>query len=41
MMTLSLVFDHRLVGGAPAARFLSYIRELIEDPYLLISALQE
>jgi len=27
MCTLSLVFDHRLVDGAPAARFLSYIRE--------------
>jgi pyruvate dehydrogenase E2 component (dihydrolipoamide acetyltransferase) len=41
MCTLSLVFDHRLVDGAPAARFLSYIRELIEEPYLLVSALQE
>jgi pyruvate dehydrogenase E2 component (dihydrolipoamide acetyltransferase) len=41
MCTLSLVFDHRLVDGAPAARFLSFIRELIEEPYLLVSALQE
>jgi pyruvate dehydrogenase E2 component (dihydrolipoamide acetyltransferase) len=41
MCTLSLVFDHRLVDGAPAARFLSYIRELMEEPYLWISALQE
>lgn len=41
MGTLSLVFDHRLVDGAPAARFLSYIRELVEEPYLLVSALQE
>jgi pyruvate dehydrogenase E2 component (dihydrolipoamide acetyltransferase) len=41
MCTLSLVFDHRLVDGAPAARFLSYIRELVEEPYLLVSALQE
>jgi len=41
MCTLSLVFDHRLVDGAPAARFLSYIRDLVEEPYLLVSALQE
>jgi pyruvate dehydrogenase E2 component (dihydrolipoamide acetyltransferase) len=41
MVTLSLVFDHRLVDGAPAARFLSYIRDLVEEPYLWISTLQE
>ena len=35
MMTLSLVFDHRLVDGAPAARFLDYICEVIEEPALL------
>ncbi|HXW00399.1 MAG TPA: dihydrolipoamide acetyltransferase family protein [Anaerolineae bacterium] len=35
MMTLSLVFDHRVADGAPAARFLDYICELIEEPYLL------
>jgi pyruvate dehydrogenase E2 component (dihydrolipoamide acetyltransferase) len=35
MWTLSLVFDHRLVDGAPAARFLDYVCELIEEPYLL------
>lgn len=35
MLTLSLVFDHRLVDGAPAARFLDYIGEIIEEPYLL------
>jgi pyruvate dehydrogenase E2 component (dihydrolipoamide acetyltransferase) len=35
MMTLSLVFDHRLTDGAPAARFLDYICELVEEPYLL------
>jgi pyruvate dehydrogenase E2 component (dihydrolipoamide acetyltransferase) len=35
MLTLSLVFDHRLSDGAPAARFLDYICELIEEPYLL------
>jgi pyruvate dehydrogenase E2 component (dihydrolipoamide acetyltransferase) len=35
MMTLSLVVDHRLVDGAPAARFLDHICEVIEDPSLL------
>ena len=38
MWTLSLVFDHRLVDGAPAARFLQSIKELIEEPYLLLAA---
>lgn len=32
MLTLSLVFDHRLVDGAPAAQFLKYLKELIEKP---------
>lgn len=35
-MTLSLTLDHRIVDGAPAARFLARIVELIEHPYLLI-----
>jgi pyruvate dehydrogenase E2 component (dihydrolipoamide acetyltransferase) len=37
MWTLSLVFDHRLVDGAPAARFLQFIKQLIEEPYLLLT----
>ena len=37
MWTLSLVFDHRLTDGAPAARFLQYIKQLIEEPYLLLT----
>jgi pyruvate dehydrogenase E2 component (dihydrolipoamide acetyltransferase) len=37
MMTLSLAFDHRLVDGAPAARFMQRIKRLIEAPYLLLS----
>jgi pyruvate dehydrogenase E2 component (dihydrolipoamide acetyltransferase) len=37
MWTLSLVFDHRLVDGAPAARFLQYIKQVIEEPYLLLA----
>jgi pyruvate dehydrogenase E2 component (dihydrolipoamide acetyltransferase) len=36
MMVLSLVFDHRLVDGAPAARFLQRIKHLVETPYLLL-----
>lgn len=31
---LSLTFDHRLVDGAPAARFLQHVKRLIEEPYL-------
>ena len=37
MWTLSLTFDHRLVDGAPAAKFLQYIKGLIEEPYLLLA----
>jgi len=37
MMTLSLSFDHRVIDGAPAARFLARIAELIEDPMLLLT----
>jgi len=32
MLTLSLVFDHRLIDGAPAAQFLQNIKEGIEHP---------
>jgi pyruvate dehydrogenase E2 component (dihydrolipoamide acetyltransferase) len=41
MWTLCLVFDHRLVDGAPAARFLQYIKDLIEEPYLWLTTWQE
>jgi pyruvate dehydrogenase E2 component (dihydrolipoamide acetyltransferase) len=37
MVTLSLVFDHRLVDGAPAARFLQYVKQVIEEPYLWVT----
>lgn len=37
MTILSLVFDHRLVDGAPAARFLKTIKDLIEEPYLWLA----
>jgi pyruvate dehydrogenase E2 component (dihydrolipoamide acetyltransferase) len=36
MWTLSLTFDHRLVDGAPAARFLQRIKKVIECPVLLL-----
>ena len=32
MMALSLTFDHRIVDGAPAARFLQRIKQLAEAP---------
>jgi len=35
MVALSLSFDHRLVDGAPAARFLQRIKQLVERPFTL------
>jgi pyruvate dehydrogenase E2 component (dihydrolipoamide acetyltransferase) len=32
LMSLSLTFDHRIVDGAPAARFLQQLTRLIENP---------
>jgi pyruvate dehydrogenase E2 component (dihydrolipoamide acetyltransferase) len=37
-MILSLVFDHRVIDGAPVARFLDRIAHLIQDPRLLLVA---
>ncbi|MGQ9584941.1 MAG: dihydrolipoamide acetyltransferase family protein [Anaerolineae bacterium] len=37
MVWLSLTFDHRVVDGAHAARFLQRIKKLIEQPYLLLT----
>jgi pyruvate dehydrogenase E2 component (dihydrolipoamide acetyltransferase) len=34
MLALSLTFDHRLVDGAPAARFLQRVKHLVERPTL-------
>ena len=31
-LVLSLTFDHRFIDGAPAARFLARVRELVEQP---------
>ena len=36
MVFLSLTFDHRVVDGAPAARFLQRVKHLVEQPYLLL-----
>ncbi len=36
MMTLSLSFDHRLVDGGPAARFLQRVKQLVERPFALV-----
>lgn len=37
MVALSLTFDHRVVDGAPAARFLDAVRQLVEAPLLLLA----
>jgi pyruvate dehydrogenase E2 component (dihydrolipoamide acetyltransferase) len=34
-MMLSLTFDHRVIDGADAARFLREVKHYIEEPYLL------
>jgi pyruvate dehydrogenase E2 component (dihydrolipoamide acetyltransferase) len=34
LVTLSLTFDHRVVDGGPAARFLNTVREFITEPAL-------
>lgn len=36
MMELSLSFDHRVIDGAPAARFLTDLKDLLEHPYKLL-----
>jgi pyruvate dehydrogenase E2 component (dihydrolipoamide acetyltransferase) len=41
IITLTLVFDHRVVDGAKAAQFLKEIKELLEDPYKLFANLCE
>ena len=37
MVWLSLSFDHRLVDGAPAARFLQRVVQLVERPHLMMA----
>ncbi|XID94455.1 dihydrolipoamide acetyltransferase family protein [Paenibacillaceae bacterium WGS1546] len=36
VMALSLSFDHRIVDGATAQNFLNYIKQLLNDPELLV-----
>jgi len=36
-MVISLAFDHRLVDGAPAARFMQTIKALLEEPGMMIA----
>lgn len=36
MMTLSLSFDHRVIDGAPAAAFLTELKNVLENPYELL-----
>ncbi|MFC7205179.1 dihydrolipoamide acetyltransferase family protein [Haloferax namakaokahaiae] len=36
VLTVSLSFDHRIVDGALAARFTNRIKEILEDPKLLV-----
>ena len=38
MVTLSLTFDHRVVDGGPAARFLQAVRRHVERPGLWLTA---
>jgi pyruvate dehydrogenase E2 component (dihydrolipoamide acetyltransferase) len=37
LVWLSLTFDHRLVDGGPAARFLQRVAQLVERPHLLLT----
>lgn len=36
IMTLSLSYDHRTIDGAPAAQFLQRVKQILQNPYLLI-----
>ncbi len=35
MLPLSLSYDHRVIDGADGARFIVYLREVLEEPFLL------
>jgi pyruvate dehydrogenase E2 component (dihydrolipoamide acetyltransferase) len=37
-MRLCLTFDHRVVDGAPAARFLQQVRQGVENPAVFLLA---
>lgn len=36
VMMLSLTYDHRVIDGAPAAEFLQYVKNLLQNPYLML-----
>jgi len=36
MMELTLSYDHRIVDGAPAAQFLAWVKQYLEQPYLML-----
>lgn len=36
IMKITLTFDHRIVDGAPAAKFLTRVKDLLEDPMKII-----
>jgi pyruvate dehydrogenase E2 component (dihydrolipoamide acetyltransferase) len=36
VMALSLSFDHRIIDGATAQHFINYMKQLLEDPQLLV-----
>jgi len=36
IMTYSFTFDHRVIDGAPAERFMTRVRQLVENPDLLL-----
>jgi pyruvate/2-oxoglutarate dehydrogenase complex dihydrolipoamide acyltransferase (E2) component len=40
MMMISLTFDHRLIDGALAGRFRSRLRELLEQPALMLARMR-
>jgi pyruvate dehydrogenase E2 component (dihydrolipoamide acetyltransferase) len=35
MLPLSLSYDHRVIDGADAARFLRWLAEALEQPFVL------
>jgi pyruvate dehydrogenase E2 component (dihydrolipoamide acetyltransferase) len=36
MLPLSLSYDHRLIDGADAMRFLRFVVDALEQPFLLV-----
>lgn len=36
MMSVSLSFDHRIIDGAPAAAFLTELKDILENPFKLL-----